>query len=177
MRTNTHTHDEQLLQERGIMIIRIEGRYYPLRMRTTAPGVRELESHPTFTWSFEDTYGIPPALGPRHTEGAVSFTRRAAAVEFCLRHLENLELLFHYRCSDTIVTQTDHPEWVAWYVAETERLMRSKVFLSEWLGMVRASVYDGLGERVEVTVADCTEAVMQLYDLVVERLQQPAQAS
>ena len=177
MPTRTHNPDKHLLKEHHMTIVQLEGRYYPVQLAQTKQGEIQLDCWPHYTWDFEDAYTIPPAVGPRHTTGVVSFARRAAAVEFCLRSIENDTLLFRYLYDEAYLRLPVHPERLVWYSEEIWRLTGREVYTYVLVDTVRANICYRQGEYWSATAPSIDEAVMQLYDLVVERLQQPAQVS
>ncbi len=168
---------ETLPEAYGVVIAEIERRYYPLRIeKRNEDGSVWLGCGSHAYWETEAEHGIPYALGPRHTQGVVSFQRYRDALEFCHRKQEGYRLWYQW---DALAAHTElYPERNAWYRDEIVT-MTSGTFPWDRLPQVETSgtsiVYGSVflkGTHCFVSAPTIDDAWERLYECVCEHVAQ-----
>ncbi|GER87598.1 hypothetical protein KDW_17600 [Dictyobacter vulcani] len=156
---------EILPRDYHMVIAEINQRFYPVHTQTTDDS-QELTGFFELLWSFEDSDGIPMAVGPRHTTGLVSFPTYAAAINYCHRRCEESQFLVNWKKNAARCEL--YPERNAWYTQELQQLTGNTPFLCPSLFEVHAHVvlYDGTVHSVDAGTID--DAMCQLYEEVAE---------
>ncbi|GCE26405.1 hypothetical protein KDA_18890 [Dictyobacter alpinus] len=158
---------EILPHDYHMTIAEINQRFYPIH-RFTTDDHQELDGLLGLFWSNEDSYGIPMAVGPRHTTGLVSFPTYAAAINYCHRRWEDDELLYDWKKNAARCEL--YPERNVWYTQELQQLTGNTPLWFLSLSEVHAwvALYDGTVYSVDAGTID--EAMCQLYEEVAERI-------
>ncbi|GCE18677.1 hypothetical protein [Dictyobacter kobayashii] len=162
---------EILPSDYHVTIAEIERRFYPLHISTSEDG-RQIERFSPYYWSFEDSYSIPYALGPRHTTGLVSFPTYADAVTFCHREREEVDVLLE--CRKKAARCEVYPERNAWYGQEIEHLTGNAPFHYSTLFEEHAMVTDTYGTIYSLEALTLDEAMCQLYERVCAERPSPS---
>ena len=158
---------ETLPEDYRIVIAEIEGRYYPLFVeKREEDGTVRLGYSPNLDWRAEAQHGVPPALGPRHMEGKISFRTYRAAFDFCHRMNEGYGLPCDW---NELTAQTElYPERNAWYRDEIVALVNVRPLVETSSSSAYGSVFPRGGAHCFVTAPTIDEAWVRLYASVCE---------
>ena len=153
----------------NVAVIELEGRFYPVRIkRDKDTRTIKLDSAPHLLWDIEVLFGIPPAQGPFHRQGVVSFSKHHHALAFCHRNQEEFGVLWHWQ---EVAARTEaYPERNAWYREEIRELAKAfpHVHVSGTEAYAHVSFRDGTWCSVFAPNVD--EMWKQLYERVYETL-------
>ncbi len=160
---------ETLPADYHMAIIELEGRYYPvITERDKESGQLRLDGSPHLHWEGEYAYGIPYALGPQPTRGAISFATYQRAIDFCHRYREEFHVLWHWQQQ---AAQTElYPERGAWYREAFKQLCGTTPNFDVVADKAYASIFLRSGTYCRVLATTMDEAREKLYTQVEEML-------
>jgi hypothetical protein len=143
-------------------VAEINGRFYPVSLASDEQGELVLDSHPRYLWEVEDEFGIPPAIGPRHTTGVVSFPTYVAALHFCHCRYERFSLIIHLDYA--VATYEVYPERNAWYADEIQTLAGMRPYVSSIGTRAYVSVFLRDGDYCRVYGNTIDDGLVNLYE-------------
>ena len=143
-----------------------DGRFYPVYAYDDECDPPRLKVTSHMRWEWVKERDIPPAIGPWHQQGVVSFATRRAALAFCQRYDERYRLQLSWK---KVTIKSDlYPERTAWYYDMLEEMTGNRphpaYFDARWyLWLADGTLCKADGDTMG-------EALVNLYTIVCERL-------